>query len=177
MMGNFSMIVVCSYCRKQIEEKEPYEDKRRSHGICPVCYDYYVPKLLGSNLSQHLDKQDSPAIIVDEEGRVIGINQAMLSFLGKHRDGVLGLLGGELMGCRYSRLDESCGKTRHCASCTIRNTMNRSRTSETDLENVSVYLDSDEIRLYFRISAFHRERFTKLVVHEILKTEPLNTND
>jgi len=171
------MIVVCSYCRKQIEEIEPYEDKLHSHGICPVCYDYHVPQLLGLDLSRHLDKQDSPAIIVDGEGRILGVNQPMLLFLGKRREEVIGLLGGEMMGCRYSRFDESCGKTQHCASCTIRNTVNQSRASETDLENVSAYLDRDEARLYFRISAFYRESFTKLVVHEILKTVPLNTAD
>ena len=173
-MGNIDMIVVCSYCRKQIEEKEPYEDKRQSHSICPVCYDYHVPQLLGKNLSQHLDKQDSPAIIMDEDGRVVGVNQAMLSFLGKRKEEVLGLLGGEMMGCRYSRLNESCGKTLHCATCSIRNTMNQSRTSKADLENVVVTLDRDEVRLHFRVSAFHREDFTKLVVHETFNTEPLD---
>ena len=170
------MVVICSYCRKQIDEKEPYGDKRHSHGVCPVCYDCHIPQILGLDLSEHLDKQDSPAIIVDEEGRIIGVNLVMLSFLRKRREEVLGLLGGEMMGCRYSRMDKSCGETIHCASCTIRNTVSQSRVFETDIENVPAYLDRDTVRLHLRISAFYRERFVKLVINEIEKTETIDAS-
>lgn len=165
------MVVICSYCRKKVGEKEPYEDKRHSHGICPVCYDLHIPRILGFDLSDHLDKQDSPAVIVDEDGRIIGVNLLMQSFLRKSREEVLGLLGGEMMGCRYSRLEKSCGETIHCVACTIRNTVSQSRTLETDLENVPAYLDRDTVRLHLRISAFYRDRFVKLVINEIEKTE------
>ena len=31
------MIVVCSGCEEKMGEKEPFEDKRVSHGICQKC--------------------------------------------------------------------------------------------------------------------------------------------
>jgi PAS domain-containing protein len=172
-MESMVMIVICSYCRKQIGEKEPCGDKRLSHGICSVCSDYYIPTLLKLNLSLFLDEQDIPIIMVDETGRIAGVNQAMLSFLGRSRKEVLGLLAGEMMGCRYSRLEQSCGKTVHCMNCTIRNTFNKCRETLTDQENVPAYLDRDKERIHFRVSAFHRKNFTKLIVDEIIGTEPL----
>lgn len=32
------MIVMCSYCKRRIGEKEPLEDKRLTHGICGECF-------------------------------------------------------------------------------------------------------------------------------------------
>jgi hypothetical protein len=31
------MEVVCSWCGEKIGQKEPLEDKTKTHGICPVC--------------------------------------------------------------------------------------------------------------------------------------------
>ena len=31
------MKVMCSWCGEKIREKEPLEDRRVTHGICPVC--------------------------------------------------------------------------------------------------------------------------------------------
>ncbi len=31
------MKIFCSWCGKKIGEKEPLEDRRTSHGVCPVC--------------------------------------------------------------------------------------------------------------------------------------------
>ncbi len=33
------MIRVCAWCKKVIGEKEPFEDKSVTHGICQDCYD------------------------------------------------------------------------------------------------------------------------------------------
>lgn len=32
------MIQICSYCKKYYGKKEPLEDHRITHGICPECY-------------------------------------------------------------------------------------------------------------------------------------------
>ena len=77
------MISICSYCRKVIGEKEPFEDKRLSHGICPVCYDYHIPRILEMDLSEHLDQYESPIIMVDKEGRLMATNRSMTAFLGR----------------------------------------------------------------------------------------------
>jgi len=167
------VIITCSYCRQVYGEKEPLENKNVSHGICPVCWDYHMPKILELNLSEHLDQYEWPTIMVEVEGRVIGLNMAMISFLGTTREQALGLLGGELMGCRYARLSESCGKTIHCGDCTIRQTVNNARASNSDLLGIPAWLDRDDFRMHFLISAYTREEFVKVVVDKLVDTQPL----
>ena len=33
------MKTVCAYCKKDMGDKEPLDDTRTSHGICPECYE------------------------------------------------------------------------------------------------------------------------------------------
>ena len=165
------MIVVCSYCRKTIEEKEPLGEKLVSHGICPTCYDYHIPKLLKRDLSRHLDRHLEPVIIVDPDCRIIGINRAMASILGKPKEQLLGLLTGELIGCKYAQLKQGCGKTIHCNTCTIRQTVNTSLSKDTDVLDAPAYLDQADRRIRFLISAFNRKEFVKVVIEKLPGTK------
>jgi len=38
------MRIVCAWCGKELGEKEPLEDKRITHGICPECLAKYFPE-------------------------------------------------------------------------------------------------------------------------------------
>lgn len=38
------LVVKCAWCGKYLGEKEPYEDKSVTHGICPECREKYFPK-------------------------------------------------------------------------------------------------------------------------------------
>jgi len=38
------LIIKCAWCGKYLGEKEPYEDKSVTHGICPECRAKYFPK-------------------------------------------------------------------------------------------------------------------------------------
>ena len=33
------MTVICSWCKKDLGEKEPMDDRRISHGMCPDCFE------------------------------------------------------------------------------------------------------------------------------------------
>ncbi len=136
-----------------------------------------MPKILELNISDHLDQYELPVLMVDEEGRIIGINLAMTSFLGTIREQALGLLGGELMKCQYARLSDGCGHTIHCSTCTIRQTVNNARISNSDLLGVPAWLDRDDLRMHFLISAFSRAAFVKLVVDKLVGTQPLPLSD
>jgi len=166
------MLVVCSYCRRVYAEKKPLESKDLSHGICPACWDYYMPQVLDMSLSEHLDSYDSPVIMVDEVGRVIGVNVAMTSFLKTTREASLGLLGGELLQCRNAYLPAGCGKTVHCATCTLRQTFTEARVSQSDRLNIPAFVDCHDHRLHFLISAFSRENFVKVVIDKVTGVEP-----
>ena len=41
------MKIFCSYCRKEIGEKEPFEDDRISHGVCKECQDNNPKQIRG----------------------------------------------------------------------------------------------------------------------------------
>jgi PAS domain-containing protein len=134
-----------------------------------------MPQILELDLSRHLDRYETPVIMVDEEGRIVGLNQRMSLFLNKAREEVLGLLGGELMGCRYSNLPEGCGQTIHCGTCSIRQTVNKARSLGTDILDVPAYLDLEDQRMYFRISAFNQGKFVKVVVEKAAGSVPLSS--
>lgn len=51
------MIRVCCYCNANLGEKEPLEDKRVTHSVCPSCYEKEVQKM----------RENSPEVQVDEE--------------------------------------------------------------------------------------------------------------
>ncbi len=38
------LVIICAWCGKCMGEKEPYEDKSITHGICPSCLAKYFPK-------------------------------------------------------------------------------------------------------------------------------------
>lgn len=40
------MIAICANCQKTIGEKEPFEDTRVTHGICPGCLKVYIEELV-----------------------------------------------------------------------------------------------------------------------------------
>jgi len=38
------LVIKCAWCGRYLGEKEPYEDKSVTHGICPECQAKYFPK-------------------------------------------------------------------------------------------------------------------------------------
>jgi PAS domain-containing protein len=145
------MKVICSYCRKEMHEKEPFNDDSLTHGICEECYDYFKGQIKGLSLDELIDKFEAPVLVVDEDGRIVAANKMAENITGRgrsHRD-LIGLLGGEIMECVYARLPEGCGNTDHCLACTIRNTvMAAMETGEPQLHvPVKLYRKDKEIEM------------------------------
>ena len=65
-------------------------------------------------------------------------------------NGFLGLLGGVALECAYARLPEGCGKTVHCVTCTIRNTVTSTIQSKVLHTDVPAKLrhEDNEIAMY-----------------------------
>lgn len=112
--------VVCSYCKKEMPEKEPFSENNISHTICDECYTYFKEQWSGLSLEKYLDKFNTPILIVDKNSRIVAANAMAEKFTGKVQREVIGLLGGDALECVYARLPEGCGKTVHCETCTIR---------------------------------------------------------
>jgi hypothetical protein len=125
------MHVVCSYCRRDMGTKPPLQDGGVTHGMCPPCGEHFGALWRGMSYGQYLERFRFPVILVEGEGRLVAVNTPACEALGRCASEMIGLLGGEAMECAHSRLPEGCGRTVHCSTCTIRNTVTRTqRTGE-----------------------------------------------
>jgi PAS domain-containing protein len=115
--------VVCSYCQRDLGRKEPLGDHAVTHAMCADCDAYFAEQWKGMSYGRYVDRFDYPVVLVEAEGRVVAMNQPACDFLGRRPRDVVGLLGGEAMECAYARLPGGCGKTEHCATCAIRQTV------------------------------------------------------
>jgi PAS domain-containing protein len=117
------MKIVCSFCRKDMGEKEPLSWGETTHSICDECRSYFEPQWQGMTWSDFLEGIDRPAVIVDRDARLLACNGAAEKMLGRNAETGRGLLTGEFMECRWARWPEGCGLTVHCAACAIRRTL------------------------------------------------------
>ena len=76
------------------------------------------------SLRDLLDNLSEPVLCVGGRGEILAANAAAERTLGRELSGVAGTFGGDLFECRFARLPGGCGKTAHCAACTIRQTVN-----------------------------------------------------
>lgn len=117
------MHVVCSYCRKDLGRKPPFGDGSLTHAMCPECGAYFAAQWGGMSYGEYVARFQFPVVLIEPGGRVVAMNRPACDFLGQRPEQVVGLLGGEAMECAYARLPGGCGKTTHCPTCAIRNTV------------------------------------------------------
>jgi PAS domain-containing protein len=163
------MISVCSYCRRTMGEKAPYDDPSLSHGICDDCYPRHMPPIAEMKLNARLASEAAPVLVIDGEGRIVGLNAAISEVVGRPAGEGLGLRHGELVGCPNASLPGACRATVHCGTCSIRKTVERTRVERSPLEGVEVTLETFRGRVHMRVSAYPREDFVKLVVDEVVE--------
>lgn len=162
------MHLICSYCRTHIGETEPLDDARLSHGMCGACAAHFDEVWSARDLTEYLDTFDEPVVAVDPEGRIMASNEAAAAFTGKGTERTTGFMGGEYMECQYARLPEGCGRTVHCAACTIRNTVDRARSTGEAQRRVAAGIDMDGGRVRLLISTYPESSFVRLVIEEVL---------
>jgi PAS domain-containing protein len=117
------MRVVCSFCRKEMGTKPPLRDGSVTHGMCPGCSEHFSAQWSGMSWDQYLERFTFPVLMVEGDVRLVALNRPASAMLGRPPEELVGLLGGEALECSHSRLPEGCGRTVHCSTCTIRNTV------------------------------------------------------
>jgi PAS domain-containing protein len=132
--------VVCSYCRKDLGRKEPYGDAAVSHAMCADCDAYFAEQWRGMSYGQYVGRFSYPVVLVEGEGRIVAMNRPACDFLGRRPRDVVGLLGGEAMECAHARLPGGCGKTEHCATCAIRQTVTATHQTGRAMTRVAATL-------------------------------------
>ncbi len=161
------MKVICSYCRKKIGEKEPFNDYSVSHGMCQECYDYYEEQINGLSLDKFLDKLEAPVLIMDENNRIVAANKMAGTMTGKSHREVFGLLGEEMMECVYARLPEGCGEKAHCEACTIRNAVMAAMESGEPQMHVPVKLLQEDREIEMVISTEKIGSLVRIVIENV----------
>ncbi|AKG53132.1 sensory box sensor histidine kinase-response regulator [Dehalogenimonas sp. WBC-2] len=83
---------------------------------------YAEEELLNRNATLSVVFENTPNILmlVDIDGRVTDINRAGTQLVGKTKEELLGLLGGDVFGCLNSFRAPGCGKNKECNDCPIR---------------------------------------------------------
>ncbi len=137
-----------------------------THGICPNCAAdlEYVPQ----SLERFLNSLGGPVLLVDGEGRVLGLNMAAAAIVRINPTAARGHLAGEVLECIYSQLPGGCGHTTHCTGCTIRRAFEHTAATGEAVRDASAFahvrgLETPK-RLSFRIST---ERLGPLVLVQL----------
>ncbi len=159
--------VVCSFCGKALGHKAGLASGQTSHGMCPECADHFRRMWEGMSLGEYLDQFEVPVLVVDADARVVAGNQALAAALGKSERQTCGLLGGQAMACVHSRLPEGCGKTVHCKTCTVRNTVEAALEAGKPQLQVPAYLESEQGGVDLLIPAIPRENLVHVAIHRM----------
>jgi PAS domain-containing protein len=161
------MRVICSYCRKVIREDPQAAATQVSHGMCPECDAYFEKLWGGMRLGEYLDLLPRPVLVVDADGRVVAGNTRLAETVGRRREELRGLLGGEAMACAHSRLPEGCGKTVHCRECTIRRAVTKVSETHRPIAHAPAWLQTASGRMSLTISARPVDDFVEVTVEEM----------
>lgn len=131
---------ICAWCKKELGEK-PGNPELITHGICEPCADTFLDSKQESFLS-FLDEFHFPIIVVDAEGKVMGGNEKACDITGKTTEQLQQkFLAGEIIDCVHAFEPGGCGKTIHCQSCTLRQSISQTFQSGQSLRNVPAYKD------------------------------------
>lgn len=116
-------MTVCAWCDRVLAADTPGNAGGPvTHGICPECL-AAVSADRPRPLREFLDQIAEPVLCVGGNVDLVSANAAAERLLGRGLSDSAGILGGDLLCCRWARLPGGCGKTSHCAACTIRRTV------------------------------------------------------
>jgi PAS domain-containing protein len=165
--GRPSVKLVCSYCQRDLGEREPLDDPTVSHGMCTGCYAHFRKQWRGLSLSEYLDDFPYPVIVVDENLRAVAANKAMAERLGTSSEELVGLKGGEALECLYARQPGGCGSTLHCKTCAIRNSVTATFETGEPCVRVPASLVQGEGRARLLVSTHKRGPVVQVVIEPL----------
>ncbi len=157
------MHLVCSYCGRYIQEKQPFDNTKLTHGICLDCY---VPTSIltsGFSYDEYLETFDVSVMIVNFHHTILAANQQAQAMLGKPLNILLGMRNGDALDCPYAKLPEGCGKTIHCETCTIRNLLLKTMEWRISLHNEPVSVETKDGKKDFLLSAIFYDDLIQII--------------
>lgn len=161
---------ICSYCGKKLKTiAEEDSSLKISHGICESCF---IPLMedLGTPMREFLNKIEKPVVIVDDDASIQMANENAKKLLGDDIELLDDRRFGNVIECRHSKEGKGCGRTVHCKSCTIRNTVNQAARGIPQ-RHIPAFADvanfTKNTRLNFRISAENAGGKILIIIEEV----------
>lgn len=139
---------VCAWCNKVIEHTaDPGVTAKHpvTHGICEDCAKKMLSEMDPSSLAKALDNFDFPVVAVDGDTRIIATGEKALDLLNRKIEEVNGFLCGNVLECVNSKLPGGCGKTEHCAACSVRNLIGETFRTGKPAVSVPAYIDIETV--------------------------------
>jgi hypothetical protein len=125
----------------------------------------------GRSLTDYLQSFAEPVLVIDQDGRVITVNEPGRKVLNKGIKEIEGYLGGEVFGCEHSKEPGGCGETLHCLSCVVRSTVERTYHTGITHHRIPACPDLDIVSgprtIKFIISTEKIEKAVLLKIEEI----------
>lgn len=145
---------VCAFCGRKLDalpQKDGRPD-RISHGVCPSCFPAWVAGS-GQPFAAFLDSLPAPVLVLDQEMRVVAVNEKARQLTPDVGKNLRGSLPGEAFGCAHAHTPEGCGRTVHCQTCAIRRTVERTAATGEPQIRIPAYADIEDM-LGLRIVRF-----------------------
>lgn len=134
---------ICAWCGNPLDPSvanSDDEDTPITHGICLTC----VRQMMASEakpLQSYLDQFSAPVFVLGEQVRIVTANAVGRAMLNRQPGEIDGALPGDVLDCRYASKPGGCGGTRHCRTCTIRNTVKDTLLTGRSNRRVEAYPD------------------------------------
>ncbi len=118
------MDTICAWCNEKIVDNGVSEVSNRpvSHGICLSCAKKMFSEL-SENMNEYLNRFDIPILIIDKDENVVSANDKALKRAGLKPEELKGMRCGDVIECVHATELGRCGRTVHCQSCVIRNSV------------------------------------------------------
>ena len=125
---------ICAWCKKDMGEVDVESQHAITHGLCGDC-GFHLTARMGMPMREFLENFGAPVLLVDPDGIVQSVNGQSSALLRMDLPEIKGRFLGDVFECDYAALPEGCGRTVHCAGCTIRTGLNQTiETGESCLK-------------------------------------------
>lgn len=118
------MTTLCAWCNKTIVDQDDEDDKVApiSHGICKKCAKIMFSEVAES-LDTFLERFNVPILVIDAAENVLAANKRALARASLKAADLPGMRCGDVLQCINATDAAGCGRTVHCHSCVIRNSV------------------------------------------------------
>lgn len=141
---------LCAWCGKNLDKSPDLNDSHITHGICEPCAEEVSRNAARQRVL--LDRIGKMAVTVDSKGALISANTLIENAVSLPHNEILGILSGDLLGCKYAKSPQGCGHTAHCSACTVREAIMGTHRTNHGVKHIKTVLHTESGSLALWIS-------------------------